>query len=293
VRRWWLFVAVGIVIVAVTAGAGTWVLTHRNATTAVPPDKAVERFRAASTSQPVTTLLEEPTSTVPTPSTSSAPTGADITTTTESPVTTTAPVHATLPEPGVYVYDTDGLDSVDALNGAHHTYPAQTTITVTPDGCGVRQRWTAVEQRWEEWTSCVAAEGVAMSTFVDFHSFFNQGTNELYKCTGDPQPVAAPAGTTWAITCVEPGETTVWHGQVVGEEQLVIGGTPTPVEHVVIDLDDGDARDHQHREVWYVRGTDLVAKQSVTNDTTNSSPIGDVHYHERYDLTLVSLTPRR
>ena len=45
---------------------------------------------------------------------------------------------AELPEPGVYVYATTGSAKVDALNGAAHTYPAETTITVTLEGCGAR-----------------------------------------------------------------------------------------------------------------------------------------------------------
>jgi hypothetical protein len=56
-----------------------------------------------------------------------------------------------VPEPGVYVYASRGFDSVDALTGARHDYPAQTTVTVTTEGCGVRVRWNTVRERWDEW----------------------------------------------------------------------------------------------------------------------------------------------
>lgn len=52
---------------------------------------------------------------------------------------TTSPL--ILPEPGVYLYESSGFDSVDALTGARHDYPAQTTVTITTEGCGVRVRW--------------------------------------------------------------------------------------------------------------------------------------------------------
>ena len=35
------------------------------------------------------------------------------------------------PEPGVYLYETVGDEHIDALGGATHTYPAQTTMSVT------------------------------------------------------------------------------------------------------------------------------------------------------------------
>src|SRR5262245_41031561 len=48
---------------------------------------------------------------------------------------------------GVYLYSTRGEESVDALGGATHHYPARTTITVVEVPCGVRLQWQPLEER--------------------------------------------------------------------------------------------------------------------------------------------------
>lgn len=198
-----------------------------------------------------------------------------------------------LPETGVYSYATSGRDGVDALGGAEHTYPPVTTITVTAAACGVSQLWIAAEERSDEWLTCATDAGVETVAFTAFHQFFGADDREGYLCAGAPRPVAASTGSRWTTTCGRDGETAVWSGEVLEPTEIEVGGEAVPVDHVVITVDNGDPDDSQRTETWYRAGTDLVVRRVVDNATVESSPVGDVHYAEHYEITLTSLTPER
>jgi hypothetical protein len=197
-----------------------------------------------------------------------------------------------LPAAGVYTYATTGGDSIDALGGATHTYPATTTMTVTAAGCGVRQLWVAAEERSDEHVTCAVPGGVRLEAFTAFHRFFGQDEVERHTCTGDPRPVGAAPGTTWTAHCRLGDAPTTWTGRVLGAAAIPVGGREIPTERVVVTIDDGTG-DVQRTETWYRRGTDLVVRRVVDNATTNPSVVGDVHYREHYEITLTSLTPAR
>jgi hypothetical protein len=197
-----------------------------------------------------------------------------------------------VPAAGVYSYAATGGDSVDALGGASHAYPDTTTLTltVTPDGCAT-QRWVAAEERWDATTACAVPGGVQLRTFVAFHRFFGSDDQETDTCTGDPRPLDAEAGATWTATCIAGDQTSVYHGTVVGPETLTVAGVPVAVEHVSVTIDDGDTRDAQRTDTWYRAGTDLVVQRVSDIATAESSPVGDVHYTEHYEIVLTSLQP--
>jgi hypothetical protein len=265
-----------VVLVVVAAAGGVWWYLHArtdHTTTAVSPDQAVVRFRQSTT-------------TTAAPATTAAPT------TTGAPTTTRPPAPPVQPAPGVYRYTTTGGDAVDALGGASHTYPATTTITITSNGGCTTQRWTAAVQRWDETTACTVAGGVAMRTFVQFHRFFGGDDSQKDLC-GDPgpRPLDAAHGTTWRVRCTAGKQIDVFTGTVSRIEQTTVGATPVTVEHVVVTVDDGDPRDRQRTETWYLAGTDLVVRRVSEISTTDSSAVGDVHYTEHYEITLDSLTP--
>ena len=109
-------------------------------------------------------------------------------------------VHS-LVAPGVYQYATSGFDRVDRLTGARHDYPTITTITVVPYGCGVRLRWDVAVERWDSWDWCLDGDGLRQTGWVGYHEFFGTAGRNDYTCDGDPRPLDAPAGTTWAMTC--------------------------------------------------------------------------------------------
>jgi hypothetical protein len=273
-RRW---ASVGAAALLVVAGAAGWWWLHTrtdHTTTAISVDQAIQDYRGST--------VPPPTSTSVAPGGSVAPTTA----------TSAVPAPSPLPEPGVYTYATTGGDGVDALGGAGHDFPAATTVTVTvtPDGCAT-QRWTAAEERWDETTACSVQGGLQLQRFVAFHRFFGSDDQETDDCTGQPRPVGAPAGTTWTATCISGEQTSVHHGTVVGAETLTVGGAPVGTEHVSVTIDDGDTRDVQRTDTWYLSGGDLVVRRVSDIATTEGSPVGDVHYTEHYELSLASLQP--
>jgi hypothetical protein len=281
--RRWIELATAVALVAAVGGT-FWYLHARtdHTTTAISLDQVLRDYRRST--QP--TL---PSQTTPQPTPTAAPT-----TTAASPAVTTAPAPPSppvQPAPGVYRYSTTGGDAVDALGGASHTYPATTTITVTVDGCATTQHWTAAVERWDELTTCAGDDGVQLQQFTSLHRFFGADDNETSVCTGQPRPVAAPAGTVWTASCVDGDETATWTGTVVGMETAVVGEATVDVDHVVVTIDDGDGRDDQRTETWYLAGTDLVVRRVSDIATTEGSPVGDVHYTEHYEIALDSLSP--
>jgi hypothetical protein len=208
-------------------------------------------------------------------------------------IATPAPLLPELPAPGVYRYTTVGGDQIDALGGAAHRYPATSTITVTASGCGVSQRWVAAEERSDEHVTCAVPGAIELVSFTAFHRFFGTDDLEPHQCLGEPRPVDAAPGTTWTVTCPSGDEVNVWTGTVLGREALAVGGAEVVVDHVLVAIDDGRPENVQRTETWYRRGTDLVVRRVVDNVTTSSSPIGDVHYREHFEIRLDSLTPER
>jgi hypothetical protein len=204
-----------------------------------------------------------------------------------APGTTIGPLAA----PGVYVYDTTGRDSVDALNGAHHDYPAITTITLTATACGLQQRWDVLVERWQEWRHCADAGGVSEIGRINHDEFFGQSQTDSWVCTGAPRPLAASAGTAWSTECVSGSTTDTHHGVVVGAEQQTVGTTTVDTLHVQVTIISATPSDSQLIDTWYLAGTDLVVAQTSTVATSNESQIGTVHYAENYEIHLTSLTP--
>jgi hypothetical protein len=206
---------------------------------------------------------------------------------------TTAPLPVSiLPKPGVYRYDTIGTDSVDALNGQHHDYPAVTTMTVVPFGCGVMQRWDVLKERWAESQRCVSGRSISQPTFTTYDEFFGQAQTDAYQCAGDPRPVDASAGTSFAFDCVKSDATDSYSGVVIGTEPMSIGGVTVQALHVRISIAHETPRDTQLTDRWFQVGTDLMLAQRVLNDTTNPSVLGKVNYRERVEMHLISLEPQ-
>lgn len=196
-----------------------------------------------------------------------------------------------LPTPGVYEYLTSGRDSVDALSGAHHDYPATTTITITPSGCGVRQRWDVLVERWEEWQRCGVADGISETDRVTYDEFFGQSHTDTWVCTGDARPLAAPTGAMWTSTCTQGAESETHAGVVVGAEQRTVGISSVDTLHVRVTVTGVTSTGTQIIDTWYLDGSDLVVAQIATAASANDSPVGTVNYAETSSIELVSLDP--
>lgn len=275
-----------------------WTVRHfhlldRGSSTPLSVDDARERYRESASTTLVASTAPPPTNTVA-PDTVAPDTVAPVTsdTATIAPATTETIPHVELPTPGVYTYATTGRDSVDALGGAHHEYPATTTITVTTSGCGVLQRWDVLVERWEEWQRCVDGGAVREVARTTYDQFFGQGQTDAYVCTGDARPVDAPVGATWTSSCAQGDDVEVRTGEVVGTESLTVGDVTVDTVHVKVTITVSEYPDDTRIvETWYGAGSDLVVAQRAVASTTNPSPIGEVHYEETYEIHLQSLTP--
>jgi hypothetical protein len=218
------------------------------------------------------------------------------TTTATTAATTVAAELPALVRPGVYRYATTGQESIDALDGATHAYPSETTITVTPSGCGVRLRWDALHERWDEWRLCATPGGIELQrNGTQYHEFFGQPDDEAVACdttvlllpttTGMVPPVQQPcllAEDPWAPS---------W--EVLERSTRTVDGHDIDVRHVVMRIEDPDEYWEQTRIDWFLATDGLPVEVTSTKASLSPSPIGPVEYREEYRLVLVSLEPLR
>lgn len=206
----------------------------------------------------------------------------------------TAAAAPSLPASGVYVYDTEGSEQLDALGGAGYTYPSQTTVTVGPEGCGFRERWQPLSERYDERLRCPRADGSeALPSRVVHHEFFHVSDTRTFTCDAGSLIEPADRRATWSGRCRAPGIESSVVGAVVGVETLTVAGTPVPAVHVRIDdTVAGDSRGTATYDYWLAVRDGLLVRQHQLVDTENASPFGPVHYHEEFTLRLTSLQPR-
>jgi hypothetical protein len=220
----------------------------------------------------------------------------------EAAATTEAATVPTGPEPGVYLYDTTGSESVDALDGSSHRYPATTTMTLRADdrGC-IRSRWEALEQRWDEIVRCPGPDGWSHESQIVYHEFFRMSENRGFICEAGSTflPADLAPGTAFTSTCISGGSDRsgdsdeVVSGRVVGPERVTVGGEPVETVHVryVINIG-GESTGQAIVDRWFSTDvSSLLVREVREGNSTSDTVIGAVHYEERYELTLRSLEP--
>jgi hypothetical protein len=214
-------------------------------------------------------------------------------------VTSTSTVPAApvvLVAPGVYRYATTGQEHVNALNGATHPYPPETTITVVNEGCGVSVRWDALKERWDEWHLCAAPDGVELGTDgVQYHEFFSQPDNEAVACQATVMLVAATPGPGTPVQqqCTLDGDPWLPTWTMLERGTRTVEGQQVDVQHVQMQVEDDDQYWEHTTIDWYLATNGLPIEVDSTKSSLTPSPVGDVQYDEHYTLTLESLTPLR
>ncbi len=199
-------------------------------------------------------------------------------------------------EEGVYVYDTRGYESTDALTGSRHDYPNLTTVTLTRTRCGFNLRWLPLDQRWEESRFCSHPRGTELRQFITYHEFFNKGDVQQFDCPEASLVFAFPyvAGESWKFRCSSASGDFVSSVKVVGEERVDVGGRPVDAVHLIYDADlSGRNRGTQKQERWISIDNDFVVRMLSDASMTTDSAFGAVKYEEHYELKLNSLTPRQ
>jgi hypothetical protein len=201
-----------------------------------------------------------------------------------------------LPEPGVYVYQTVGSEQVDALNGARHRYPLLTTITVEHHDCGFRLRWQPIEERHEAWTLCRRDSELVLVEYETFHRFFGQNTLLTYLCDAPAVLVADPSGPPGPrdATCTTGNEVQTLTISDQPTEALVDGEPVGAVEvriEAALEAVDNNVSGARTIEIDLHAETGLVLSWRVDDGSVADSPVGKVKFSESFELSLVSLSP--
>lgn len=199
--------------------------------------------------------------------------------------------------PGVYVYATEGRESIDALGGTEHAYPGRSTITVTRAACGTALRWDVLEGRSTTWTHCEDADGgETLARIRETHRFFGRTEHTDYTCTDTlVRPAVPEPGSSWEVACdTDDGIVERGMGAVVARADLPVARSTVPVVQLRFETTfSGETRGSTTREMWVEPETGLPVRVVLRSTTVNQSLVGDVTYEERVQLDLLSLTPRR
>ena len=192
-------------------------------------------------------------------------------------------------DPGVYRFDTAGFESVDALAGARHDYPAVTAVIIEQGSCGPVVRWEPLSQRSDEWWMCGPD---SVDRIVEHHEWFGIGDTTDTECAGLVlHPTAADR---WDATCSRPETAVAIVLEHLGDETLSIDGRAVLTTHIrMTETTTGRTTGSRVTDLWMVPGTPLFARKRVVDRSTSTSPIGEVTYVEEYTLELRSLTPGR
>ena len=125
---------------------------------------------------------------------------------------------------GVYVYATTGSESISALGGAKHDYPAKTSITATQVPCGMRYQWSPLEDRSTSWTFCSTAAGIDLRVAEERHTFFGQGDRAVYRCSGRLLiPKKPVVGSTKSFSCRSDRNLELGTTRVLGRAAIQVG----------------------------------------------------------------------
>jgi hypothetical protein len=208
-----------------------------------------------------------------------------------------APVNLTLPVAGVYLYRTQGTESIDAVGGSVHRYPDETTVTVTAEGCGVELQWDALKERHERWVLCLGEDGILLRPDggQSFHEFFGQTQTEDITCDhpvllvpvdGAPRPKES-------LTCLL--GTASWSPawEVLERSTMQAAGATVEVQHVRMTVNDNDQYFERITLDWYLNEHGLPVKMQQSKDSLSDTSFGDVEYIEYYVAELESLAPLR
>ena len=193
-----------------------------------------------------------------------------------------------LPVPGVYRYSTTGGDSSKLLAGASHDYPAESVITITRSGCGVRMEWTPVRERSEYFDVCRADDRLVLKGYGGAHEFFGMRNEHAVTCSDQ----------TWLIPALENGDSasTVCEGgnlkhnrttASVKAVEVLIG--EEKVDGFIVESKfaaEGTFNGTTLRTMTFDEDGVLLSWTDVVSGFT-PTPVGNAGYEEKFSLTLM------
>lgn len=194
-----------------------------------------------------------------------------------------------LPQVGVYRYSTTGSESIKSIVSASHDYPAESAITVTRSGCGVKMEWAPLRERSEYLEVCRVDDRLVLANYGGAHEFFGLRNEHSVTCPTQ----------TWLIPFTEDLDD---NKKVVCEGgDLVHNRTTTSVKATEVFLDgkkiDGFVVVTEFVAAGTFNGTTIrtmtfdedgmLLSWSDVVDGFSKTPIGDADYTEDFSLTLM------
>lgn len=192
---------------------------------------------------------------------------------------------------GIYQYATVGFETADVFAGGQHDYPAETYLTLRPHGCGTEIRWQPLEERFDEIVVC---EDGRLATINSLHTWFGVAEVNEFGCDADARTYPQDGQGDWSFNCEKAGDSVqAWQYEVRGSDSIEVGGDTIEALHVVgsytvTGRTTGTAEIHE----WLLPGTHLPLRRTSVMDNVTDTALGPVTYHEEFEITLVSLTPR-
>lgn len=292
-----------VVLVLVLGTVAVVGLRRSHRTTPLTPGQAIERYRSDEKAESSEATAQGRTvgSTDAPPATSvdaeraqrGGATSASQTPSTSSPRS----------EPGVYVYESSGWSRTDALGGARHDYPPEMSVTITSRRCeggsdGARYRWDFIEERWDEFETCIEGDREYLRTATIYREFFGRGREIQFRCTQDSpaRPPSLEVGTTWTAVCDSESDNlqSSTKGRVLGRGSISMEGRRIDAIHYVVETKvTGDSRGSGRREIWASAAHGLALRVRGSGEGTGSYGPVEVNYAEEYELRLKSLKPSR
>lgn len=277
-------------------GAGGAMYMLGSGTHDLTVDEALQRFRDSSApSAGIPTTGSPASSSAPTPSPTATSGTAKGSPSTAKETTGGAPASAREPALGVYVYATDGYEETDALAGQRHDYPAETTLTISKQGCGLRFRWQPLKERWEESDGCRTSAGIVLSRFAIYHEFFHQGLLEDFALDENSvvMPAKPVAGATWHWTGHSDDSAIDTLSTVIGFETIAVGSEQIRAVHIRYETAmTGSNEGTQTQDRWLSEDTGLLIRMITAVDAKVAVPFGGTaNYKERCRIDLTSTTP--
>ncbi|MGZ4411284.1 MAG: hypothetical protein ACXVY8_04035 [Gaiellaceae bacterium] len=191
---------------------------------------------------------------------------------------------------GVYVYATSGGESIDALGGAGHRYPAITTVTVRTVRCGLSLRWQPLKGRATTWTICTGGPGLELRGIDQLHRFFGQNDRTTYACSGG---LIAPRGTARSFSCRTGSGGERISSTASEEASVTVKGRRLHALRVGTVARVSGASRGRESTLWWLDDRGLPLRIVLHSRTSRSVFVGKVHYREDAELRLLSTSPRR
>lgn len=193
-----------------------------------------------------------------------------------------------LPVPGVYRYSTTGGDSTKLLTGASHEYPAESVVTITRSGCGVRMEWTPVRERSEYFDVCREDDRLVLKGYGGTHEFFGMQDKHAVTCSDQ----------TWLIPAIENGDSAravceggnLTHKRTTAPVKAaeVLIGTAT-VDGFIVEtkfVAEGSFNGTTVRTMTFDEDGVLLSWTDVVSGFS-PTPVGNADYEESFSLTLM------